>query len=199
MSKSNVRIKHGHNRHRKPSGEYYAWLNMKARCSRKNADHSGRYFGRGIKVCKRWQESFAAFFEDMGPRPTAKHQIERRDNDGDYEPGNCRWATKRQQARNTCHNHFVTFKGKTQCLAAWAEELGINRATLQTRIVRECWSVEKALTTPPRKQCQRLITFRGKTQTLTAWAKELKLTYSWLHYRLHQRGWSVEKALTRQS
>jgi len=84
-----------------------------------------RYYGaRGIDVCKRWRDSFVAFLSDMGPRPS-RASIERRDNDGDYEPGNCYWATRKQQMRNTRATLFVTLGGRRMCVTEAAEVLGI--------------------------------------------------------------------------
>jgi len=82
------------------SKEYHTWETMKGRCTRPNL-RSYRYYGaRGIRVCERWMNSFSAFMEDMGPKPTPKHTIDRINNDGNYEPGNCRWATMSEQNKN---------------------------------------------------------------------------------------------------
>lgn len=129
---------------------YHRWMNMRRRCCDKKTDHAGRYFGRGIKVCARWQNSFQDFLADVlaeiGEPPTKKHQLDRRDNDADYEPGNIRWATREEQQRNTARTHFITFKDKTQCLADWAIELGIPRQRLSRRI-HLGWDIERAFTT----------------------------------------------------
>src|SRR5690349_11893108 len=88
--------------------EYSSWVGMRKRCNDPNAVGFRAYGGRGIKICTRWQDSFQAFLADMGPRPSLKHSLDRIDVNGDYEPGNCRWATHKQQARNTRRSHFLT-------------------------------------------------------------------------------------------
>lgn len=120
-----------------------AWQHMRARCNNPNHPQWTRYGGRGIRVCKRWDD-YAAFAADMG-EPPAGMSIDRIDNDGPYSPENCRWATQSEQMSNTSRTRFLTFNGKTQCVAAWARELAINDLTLRNRL-RMGWSVERALT-----------------------------------------------------
>lgn len=111
---------------------YFIWIKMKSRCFNPN-DGCFKYYGnRGIKVCEQWLK-FENFLKDMGERPP-ELTIERRNNDGDYEPLNCYWATRAEQSRNTRHNRTISFQGKTQCLADWANTLGIGRATLAYRL-----------------------------------------------------------------
>lgn len=138
---------HGHGGKTARTGEYRSWATMKTRCYNSNIPQFKYYGGRGIKVCERWINSFEAFLHDMGPRP-AGHTIDRKDNNGDYEPSNCRWLPKAKQARNKRNNHNLTFNGKSQCIEAWADETGITRAAITQRINILKWPVEAALTLP---------------------------------------------------
>ena len=130
--------------------EYTVYRSMLQRCNDPNYKSYPRYGGRGISVCEAWQESFPQFLQDMGPRPTAKHTIERIDNDGDYEPGNCRWATRKEQAFNRSRTHRVTMHGITKSLKEWSETMGLPYKTVHQRVKRGM-DYEKALTTPLRK------------------------------------------------
>jgi hypothetical protein len=130
------------------SAEYRAWQQIRGRCENSARNDFHRYGGRNIRVCELWR-SFDAFYEDMGNKPTSQHSIERRDNNGNYEKSNCYWATKKEQARNTCRNRLLTFNGETRCLTEWSDIVDIAPATLTSRL-RLGWSIERALTTPIR-------------------------------------------------
>lgn len=127
--------------------EYKVWDNMISRCTSPTYIGYANYGDRGITVCERWRNSFAAFLKDMGLRPSPNHSIDRVNNEGNYEKANCRWATRRQQQRNRRRNRLLTFKGKTMCLAEWAERINMPYFTLHGRL-RLGWSVERALLTP---------------------------------------------------
>ncbi len=126
--------------------EYRIWQGMLSRCLLPTNYAYDRYGGRGIKVCERWR-TFANFYADMGDRPHGK-SLDRINNDGDYEPGNVRWATTLEQAHN-CRTgkreRIITFNGKTQSLAKWAKEVGIQRPALVRRLDRGI-PLEEALT-----------------------------------------------------
>lgn len=124
---------------------YRAWQQMLQRCENPNNVRFGRYGGRGIKVCERWRD-YPAFLADMGDRPKG-YTIERINNDGDYEPGNCRWATIQEQADNTSRTVRLTYNGKTMNVTQWAAETGIPRPTIYTRL-RNGWSAEQILSQP---------------------------------------------------
>lgn len=124
---------------------FVAWSSMLARCTNRKAKDYPRYGGRGITICERWR-SFENFLADMGERPEGM-TLDRERQDGNYEPGNCRWATPTQQARNRCTNVLVTHAGITATIAEWAERTGLERKTLQWRI-RAGWNTARALSTP---------------------------------------------------
>lgn len=126
--------------------EYKIRIGILSRCYDPGRHEYPRYGGRGITVCERWRISFEAFYADMGPRPSPQHSVERIDNSGNYEPGNCKWATPLEQQRNTRFNRLITFRGETLCLAEWAGRVGVLPKTLGKRIRK--WPLERALTTP---------------------------------------------------
>lgn len=107
---------------------------MISRCENPKVEMYPRYGGRGISVYARWRESFEAFLSDVGQRPSPKHSLDRfPDNNGNYEPGNVRWATVAEQSRNRSTNVFVVYEGQRMCLADLAEKLGITPQQLQQR------------------------------------------------------------------
>lgn len=133
---------------------YYIWKTMIQRCTNKKCKSFCRYGGRGIKVCDQWLESFENFFDDMGPAPPYMSIDRFPNNDGNYEPGNCRWATKIQQANNTRTNKFIEFQGERLTISQWSKKTGISEKILSARI-RRGWSIEHALTTKvvPGQKC----------------------------------------------
>lgn len=122
---------------------------MRRRCESPTESGFAHYGGRGITVDPRWA-SFAAFLEDMGPRPSPLYTIERVDNDGPYAPENCRWADRTEQANNRRSSRIVSHAGESLTLAEWSRRTGIKWHTLWQRLANG-WSVEKALTEPVRR------------------------------------------------
>ena len=127
---------------------YEIWCGMIKRCFNKKSNNYDIYGGRGISVCDEWLK-FENFYRDIGDRP-GNASIDRIDNNGNYEPSNCRWATSKEQARNTRSNRIIEFKGESKCLSEWSELFGVKVATLWNRI-NQGWDIEKALITPTRK------------------------------------------------
>jgi hypothetical protein len=123
---------------------YVCWAAMLNRCLRRKDSSWPRYGGRGIKVCERWMD-FSNFVADMGVRPPHM-TVHRINNDKNYGPDNCVWATRREQSRHTSANRLLTFKGETHPLAVWAEKYGMNYDVLYWRIVYKNWPIEDALT-----------------------------------------------------
>lgn len=172
------------------------WRSMMNRCTNKNCKQWKNYGGRGISVCQRWH-NFLNFFQDMGLKPFLKYDLDRIDNNGNYEPGNCRWVTRKVNARNRRNNHFITYQGQTKTISEWAEISGVDQRSIHRRI-KANWSVCKALTTPEQyaHQTHRKLTHNGITKTLREWSKEVNLHPETIRRRL-SLGWSSEAALTK--
>lgn len=126
--------------------EYHIWEAIIQRC-RNPKDRGFKHYGaRGIQVCDAWLD-FVNFYQDMGPRPSPKHSIDRRDNNGPYSPDNCRWATLVEQHSNTRRNILITWRNETYTLSEWARRTGINRATLHQRL-KHGWNLDETFTSP---------------------------------------------------
>jgi hypothetical protein len=198
--KNDKRIKHGECRGRysgkSDTTEYSTWHGMIQRCTNPNSPRYDRYGGRGISVCSRWRESFQNFLDDMGRKPSQSHSIDRINNDGNYEPSNCRWATQAEQMRNASSANLLTHNGETLCLTDWSIKTGISISGLRHRIALG-WTVEEILTTtktPRGHHLARLLTYKNETHSVAEWARKLGISRLTLSDRL-RRGWTVETAL----
>lgn len=170
---------------------WHCWQGMLRRCYYQKDKQYHNYGGRGITVCERWRKSYDAFVEDMGPRPSTKHSVDRYPNqDGNYESGNCRWATSKEQQNNRRNNRILTLMGRSQTMAQWAEELGISIYALSGRLSRGVMSVEEALTYRPP-----LIEYNGKALSATEWSALVNVSANTISKRISY-GWTAEEALT---
>lgn len=123
--------------------EYRVWSHLRQRCTNPNDAAYRHYGGRGIKVCERWND-YQTFFADMGPRPSSKHTLERLNNDGHYEPGNCAWVLMVEQCRNRRSTRWVVFQDETISFAEACERAGVKYKTAHLRLQRG-WSLDRAL------------------------------------------------------
>lgn len=179
---------------------YRIWAHMKARCLDPDSDVYSYYGGRGISICEDWKNSFSNFYQwAMSNGYSTELTIDRIDVNGNYEPSNCRWATRKEQNRNMRSTRMLTFRGETLCLEDMATKYGINKATLARRLQRG-WSLEDAIVIKPGEKRGNItfITFRGLTLPLTKMAKHYGIKAATLCVRL-KRGWSLEDALTKQT
>lgn len=157
--------------------EYRVWSGILTRCTNANDSHFPRYGGRGITICGRWLE-FSNFYADMGPRPSAAHSIDRfPDNDGNYEPNNCRWATMKEQSNNRCSNRRIEFNGEALTIAGWADRAGLSRSLIRHRLAAG-WSVADALQALP-GSTDKGITLRSFYAKLTAEELSAKSRRGW--------------------
>lgn len=164
------------------------------------------YGARGVMLCDEWSDSktgFAAFIEHLGPCPD-KHTIDRIDNRRGYEPGNVRWATRRQQARNRRSTHNITYRGITRCLQYWVEETGFSACCITNRL-NKGWSIEDTMTIKPsaqhkgindksRKGTGKHLIHKGISLSIPEWSKKLNLKEVTIRHRL-KKGLPVEKIL----
>lgn len=143
-------IIHGHAFRGNKHHLYETWLGLRQRCNNPKKREYHRYGGRGIKVDPRW-DSFVSFLADMESTWKPGLSINRKDNDGPYSPENCEWATQHEQMNNMSGNRPLTFNGETLNIGQWCSKLGLKMVLILNRLDKLGWTVEKALTTPPRK------------------------------------------------
>lgn len=183
-------FKHGHSKRSGRTRTYQIWKSMRKRCNNPNTEFYYCYGARGIKVCERW-DSYANFLADMGECQPGL-SIERIDNDANYEPSNCRWASTKEQSRNQRGNRHITHNGETLTLVEWEEKLGLPNHCLASRLSRG-WNEITALTTPVIPWTT--ITYKGETRTVKEWAKELGFKVATVRGRL-DRGWDIDRLMT---
>lgn len=155
---------------------YGVWNRMWSRCTNPTVDRFHRYGGRGIMVCERWAK-FENFLADMGDLPSPEHSIGRIDNDGNYEPSNCRWETKAEQQNNTSRSVFIEWIGERKTVTEWAKVLGIPYSTLSQRISAGM-PIEKAMCSNPDGLVKKYIEVDGVSKTTTQWMADLSIPIS---------------------
>ncbi len=166
------------------------WYGMIQRCENPRSVHFARYGGRGIGVCRRWRDSYDAFLADMGRAPSPKHSIDRINNDGNYEPGNCRWATAQEQQRNRRNNVLIPYQGRKITQAELCELSGLPQKTVEKRRMLG-WSAEKIIHTPVKPaitdaHVSEAIDRLSKGESLTSIAKSLGFHRHPLRIRIDQ-------------
>lgn len=190
----------------KYKAEYKLWANIKSRCTNSNATGFKNYGGRGIRVCERWYYSFENFLEDMGQKPFRGATIERIDNNGDYEPSNCRWANKSEQCSNKRNNRILRFNGIDATLTEWSRATGMCRETIARRL-DSGWSVDDALTIEPHEPkmsgykwnvtnpLARKVIIGGSEKTLDEWSRDYGINYRTVLNRINNMGMDPVDAL----
>lgn len=180
---------------------YGKWRNMIYRCESKKYHAFHRYGGRGIRVCEQWRHDVLQFEKDMG-HPPPGHVLDRINNDGNYEPGNCRWVSQKKNCNNRSGLVFITYKGKKKTIAEWSEITGIHRETLQRR--RRFGDSGKRLFRKPKpitkgKNIKNFLVIDGEKIALKDAALKYRITYQTIHWRIKKMGMSHKEAVTRKS
>lgn len=150
--RSIVCLTHGHTANRRSTPEYRAWKAMKARCFDPNNISYKNYGARGVTVCEEWLNDYPSFLKEIGRRPSKNHSVDRINNNGNYEPGNVRWATRKEQRRNSDRIHPVTINGVTKIICDWAAVSGVPEESISSRI-RHGWGHERAVFCPVNHRC----------------------------------------------
>lgn len=171
--------------------EYYAWIDMRRRCNDPGRPQYSRYGGRGIRVCARWDNSFADFIADVGMAPDKTSILDRKDNDGNYDPSNVTWSTPTDSTNNRGVTQHVVVEGARLPVEEAARLLGCTGAALRDRL-RRGWSEEEAGRKPTKQP--RYYTIGEVLKTPTQWARHYGLPPATVNTRL-RRGWSIEEAL----
>jgi hypothetical protein len=170
---------------------YTTWLGMKDRCYNVNQPGYANYGGRGIVVCDRWLESFENFLEDVGEKPSSKHSIDRKDNDGNYEPSNVKWSTSQEQQRNRRNTIFIEREGEIKTLIEWCELLDANYDVCRNRLKRG-WPLEDLFQPTLEKEP---VEYDGQIyNSLRGLSAHYKIRYESLLSRL-SRGWTLQEAI----
>lgn len=166
--------------------EHVAWNSMKSRCRPSSRDHS-KYHDRGISVCDEWkgEGGYEAFLTCVGRRPSLQYSIDRIDNDGDYEPGNVRWATKKEQARNRRDNKRLTIDGVTKCVVEWSEVSGVSSTAINYRLGCGLSHSDAVFKDPDRRA---KLTIDGVTKAILEWEKESAVGLATIVSRI-KHGW----------
>lgn len=167
---------------------------MKLRCYKEDSTNYALYGARGITICDEWLTNPEAFYAWAVEHGYADNlTIDRIDNNKGYSPENCRWTTVKEQANNRRSNINITYKGRTQTLKQWCEELGLPYALTHKRIALRHWEPKRAFETAGNPHL-RMVEYKGRVQPLKTWCKELGLPYETVYYRLNKFHWTVQKA-----
>ncbi len=173
--------------------EFRVWVEMRRRCRDMSGIKGRHYAQKGIKVCERWEESFVYFLEDMGERPSPRHQIDRINPEGNYEPSNCRWVTSLDQQNNRRKHTRITINGVTKNANQWWRETGLPNSTFYNRL-RLGWTGEKLLEPQVKSNAKRYYDYRGQSKTLSEWSRVLGIHRNTLDKRINILNWDLNKA-----
>lgn len=195
---------HGHYRGGKGSPEVMAWDMARNRCHNSKAHAFADYGGRGITMCDRWRlgegalNGFECFLADMGLKPSRAHSLDRIDNNKGYEPGNCRWATRQEQMRNTRLNRVITIFGEEATATDWAERAGMDNDVVIARLAAG-WKIGRALSQPVRKHAGlHYAIINGERIRLAEAALRAGISPALARKRIGY-GWTVERAISMPS
>jgi hypothetical protein len=181
---------HGMTKHGYAPRIYRIWAGMKDRCYNKNRSKYKRYGARGIVVCEEWKNNFMNFYNwAISNGYQDNLSIDRKDNDGNYEPDNCRWITNKEQCNNTSINRFITINNKTQTLSQWAREVNIRIETIEARLKKGLEGEDLI-----KKPIKNLIAINGESKTITEWSRISGINSRTIASRINS-GWNIQDIL----